>query len=134
VNLPATTFTATVEGYLDGLEASWRRVADGEWGLTLEDVGGRPLHVGLALRDGLLRAQAQALDPDLIGDHELLHRNRGLVLARYTHAGDGTVWVEADLPPAAVDATWVDRLLGAVVEAATVARWRAGDGGGIGSG
>lgn len=134
MNLPATTFTATVEGYLDGLEASWRRVADGEWGLTLEDVGGRPLHVGLALRDGLLRAQAQALDPDLIGDHELLHRNRGLVLARYTHAGDGTVWVEADLPPAAVDARWVDRLLGAVVEAATVARWRAGDGGGIGSG
>ncbi len=130
MNLPATTFTATVEGYLDGLEASWRRVADGEWGLTLEDVGGRPLHVGLALRDGLLRAQAQALDPDLIGDHELLHRNRGLVLACYTHAGDGTVWVEADLPPAAVDATWVDRLLGAVVEAATVARWRAGDRGG----
>jgi len=130
VNLPATTFTATVEGYLDGLEASWRRVADGEWGLTLEDVGGRPLHVGLALRDGLLRAQAQALDPDLIGDHELLHRNRGLVLARYTHAGDGTVWVEADLPPAAVDAPWVDRLLGAVVEAANVARWRAGDEGG----
>lgn len=130
MNLPATTFTATVEGYLDGLEASWRRVADGEWGLTLEDVGGRPLHVGLALRDGLLRAQAQALDPDLIGDHELLHRNRGLVLARYTHAGDGTVWVEADLPPAAVDAPWVDRLLGAVVEAANVARWRAGDEGG----
>lgn len=130
MNLPATTFTATVEGYLDGLEASWRRVADGEWGLTLEDVGGRPLHVGLALRDGLLRAQAQALDPDLIGDHELLHRNRGLVLARYTHAGDGTVWVEADLPPTAVDATWVDRLLGAVVEAANVARWRAGDEGG----
>lgn len=118
--------TATVEGYLDGLEASWRRVADGEWGLTLEDVGGRPLHVGLALRDGVLRAQAHALDPDRVGDHELLHRNRGLVLARYTHAGDGTVWVEADLPPTAVDATWVDRLLGAVVEAATVARGRAG--------
>lgn len=118
--------TATVEGYLDGLEASWRRVADGEWGLTHEDVGGRPLHVGLALRDGVLRAQAQALDPDRVGDHELLHRNRGLVLARYTHAGDGTVWVEADLPPTAVDATWVDRLLGAVVEAATAARGRAG--------
>ncbi|MDQ3768580.1 MAG: hypothetical protein M3370_03745 [Actinomycetota bacterium] len=121
-----TTLTATVEGYLDGLEVSWRRVAQGEWGLTLVDVGGRPLHVGLALRDGLLRAQAQALDPDRVDDHELLHRNRGLALARYTHAGDGTVWVEADLPPAAVDATWVDRLLGAVVEAATVVRWRAG--------
>lgn len=120
--------TASVEGYLQGLEASWRRVADAEWGLTLEDVGGRPLDVGLALRDGVLRAQAQALDPDLVDHHELLHRNRGLVLARYTHAGDGTVWVEADLPPAAVDATWVDRLLGAVVEAATVARWREGDG------
>jgi hypothetical protein len=73
-----------------------------------------------------LRAQAQALGPDRIADHELLHRNRALVLARYTHAGNGTVWVEADLPPAAVDATWVDRLLGAVVDAATVARWRAG--------
>lgn len=119
---------ATVEDYLAGLEASWRRVARTEWGLTVE-AGGRPLDVGLAVRDGLLRAQAQALAPDRVSDHELLHRNRGMVLARYTHAGDGTVWVEADLPPVAVDAQWVDRLLGAVVEASTVARWRSSAGG-----
>jgi len=115
---------ATVERYLAGLEADWRRLAELEWGLTVE-AAGWPLHVGLAVRDGLLRAQAEALGPDRLGDHELLHRNRGMVLARYTHAGDGTVWVEADLPPAAGDAEWIDRLLGAVVEAAGVARFRA---------
>ena len=118
------SLAVTVEDYLAGLEADWRRLAELEWGLTLE-VAGWPLHVGLAVRDGLLRAQAEALDADQLHDHELLHRNRGMVLARYTQAGDGTVWVEADLPPAAGDAEWIDRLLGAVVEAAGVARFRA---------
>lgn len=118
--------TAAVEGYLRSLEGGWRRLGAGEWGLTVE-AAGWPLHVGLALRDGLLRAQAEALGPDRVSDHELLHRNRGMRLARYTHAGDGTVWVEADVPPGAVDALLVDRLLGSVVDAAVVARHRAAD-------
>ena len=44
---------------------------------------------------------------------------------RYAHAGDGTVWVQGELPEHAVDAELLDRLLGAVVAAAIVARERA---------
>jgi hypothetical protein len=119
--------TDTVQSYLEGLDADWRRLADGEWGLSL-DAAGWPLHVGLALRDGLLRVQAEALPPDRIADHELLHRNRGLRLVRYAHAGDGTVWVQGEVPEGAVDAAVLDGLLGAVVGAAIVARERAGAG------
>jgi hypothetical protein len=114
----------TVERYLSGLGGDWRRLAEGEWGLTV-DAAGWPLHVGVVLRDGVLRAQAEVLGPDRVSDHELLHRNRGLRLVRYAHAGDGTVWVLGDLPPVAVSASALDGLLGAVVAAATVARERA---------
>lgn len=114
---------ACIEGYLASLEGGWRRVAAGEWGLALE-AAGWPLDVGLALRRGLVRAQGEVLAPGRVGDHELLHRNRGLHLVRYTHAGDGTVWVEGDLPAAAVTAPLLDGLLGSLVAAATVARER----------
>jgi hypothetical protein len=114
----------TVDTYLSGLDADWRRVADGEWGLTV-DAAGWPLHVGLALRDGLLRAQAEVLGPDQVDDHELLFRNRGLVLVRYAHTGAGAVWVHGELPPELVSPEWLDRLLGLLVEAATVMRHRA---------
>jgi hypothetical protein len=113
-----------VEGYLASLEGGFRRLGEDQWGLTVE-AAGAPLDVGVTLRDGLLRAQAPALAPGRVGDHELLHRNRRLRLVRYAHAGDGTVWVEGDLPRAALDATWLDRLLGAVVAAAVVVRERA---------
>ena len=119
-----THLEATVDGYLSGLEAQWRRVAPGEWGLTV-DAAGWPLHIGLALRDGLLRAQGEVLAPDRVSDHELLFRNRGLVLVRYAHTGAGAVWVHGELPPELVSAAWLDRLLGLLVEAAVVARQRA---------
>ena len=113
-----------VERYLGTLEAEWRRVADGEWGLTV-DAAGWPLHVGLAYRDGMLRAQAEVLGPDRVSDHELLFRNRSLVLVRYAHTGAGAVWVHGELPLELVQPQWLDRLLGLLVEAATVARHRA---------
>lgn len=119
-----TSIVQAVQEYLESLGGDWRRLADGEWGLTVE-AAGWPLHVGLALRDGLLRAQAEALAPDRVSDHELLHRNRGLRLVRYAHAGDGTVWVQGELPSTAVDAEMLDRLLGALVGATIVARERA---------
>ena len=113
-----------VDAYLETLEAEWRRVAHGEWGLTV-DAAGWPLHIGLAFRDGLLRAQAEVLGPDALSDHELLFRNRGLVMVRYAHTGAGAVWVHGELPPELVTDRWLDRLLGFLVEAATVARHRA---------
>jgi hypothetical protein len=115
---------ATVDGYLQTLDADWRRLAPGEWGLTV-DAAGWPLHIGLAWRDGLLRAQAEALPPDRITDHELLFRNRWLAFVRYAHTGAGAVYVQGELPPELVTATWLDRLLGMIVDAATIARHRA---------
>jgi hypothetical protein len=114
----------TVDTYLATLEAEWRKVAEEEWGLTV-DAAGWPLHVGLAFRDGLLRTQAEALGPDQVSEHELLFRNRSLVLVRYAHTGAGAVWVHGELPPELVTPQWLDRLLGMLVDAATVARHRA---------
>ena len=114
----------TVDAYLKSLDAEWREVARGEWGLTV-DAAGWPLHIGLAFRDGMLRAQAEVLGPDAISDHELLFRNRGLMMVRYAHTGAGAVWVHGELPPELVSEPWLDRLLGFLVEAATVARHRA---------
>ena len=116
--------TDTVDQYLKTLEATSRRLAEGEWGLTVE-AAGWPLDIGLAWRDGLLRAQAAALPADQVPDHELLYRNRSLVWLRYAHSGAGDGWVHGELPPELVEPVWLDRLLGMVVEAATVARHRA---------
>ena len=113
----------TVDQYLQSLEAPSRRVSETEWGLTVE-AAGWPLHIGVALRDGLLRAQAEVLGPDQVSDHELLFRNRGLVLVRYAHTGAGDVYVHGELPPELVGPQWLDRLLGMLVDAATVARHR----------
>jgi hypothetical protein len=114
----------TVDAYLATLDAQSRNVAPGEWGLTV-DAGGWPLHVGLAHRDGLLRAQAEVVGPDTVSEHELLFRNRSLMLVRYAHTGAGAVWVHGELPPELVTPQWLDRLLGMLVEAATVVRTRA---------
>ena len=115
---------SVVREFLGSLEAPSREVAPGEWGLTV-DAAGWPLHVGLAFRDGLLRAQCEAVGPDRVADHELLFRNRGLVLVRYAQSGAGAVWVHGELPPELVTPEWLDRLLGLLVEAAIVVRHRA---------
>ncbi len=53
-----------VDAYIDGLPGETRRLAHGEWGITLapDGAGGWPLHVGLRLAEGVLHAQAHALD------------------------------------------------------------------------
>ena len=66
-----------VDRYLAALEGETRRVADREWGLTV-DAAGWPLHVGVAIRDGLLRAQAEVVGAGRIDPHALLRWNRGL--------------------------------------------------------
>jgi hypothetical protein len=113
-----------VADFLASLGAPWREVAEGEWGLTV-DAAGWPLHVGLAWRDGLLRAQCEAVGADRVSEHELLFRNRGLVMVRYAQSGAGAVWVHGELPPELVTPEWIDRLLGMLVDAATVVRNRA---------
>lgn len=120
-----TDAAAAVEAYLETLEGETRRVAVGEWGLTV-DAAGWPLHLGVALRDGLLRAQAEVIQPGRIDDHLLLHWNRSLPLVRFSHTGDGTVWVQGDLPVEAVTIGRVDGFLGLLVRVATQAREAAG--------
>jgi hypothetical protein len=112
---------AAIETYLEALEGETRRVAAGEWGLTV-DAAGWPLHVGVALRDGLLRAQAEVVEPGRIDDHVLLHWNRSLPLVRFSHTGAGAVWVQADLPVEVVTVDRLDGFLGLLVRVATQAR------------
>jgi hypothetical protein len=107
-----------IDDYLAQLDAETRRIAPGEWGLSVPDVGGWPLHVGLRVHQRLLRAQAEVIGPGQVDDHEVLYRNRTLALVRYAHTGAGAVWVIGDLPERAVDAAELDRLLGLLVAAA----------------
>ncbi|MBJ7520807.1 MAG: hypothetical protein JHC84_14010 [Solirubrobacteraceae bacterium] len=121
--------SAVVQAYLAGIawpDGALRTLSADHWGLSVE-AAGWPLDIGLAVRHGVLRAQAEALRSGVIDAHELLYRNRRLRLVRYTHAADGTVWVEADLPQESVTAPLVDRLLGGLVAAAVVLRERATD-------
>lgn len=110
-----------IDAYLSQLAAQTRRVAPGEWGLSIDDVGGWPLHVGLRVHQDLLRAQGEVVGADGLGsvdEHELLVRNRSLAIVRYAQTGAGAVWVVGDLPAAAVTASELDRLLGVLVSAA----------------
>ena len=113
-----------VEDALDALEADHRRVAEAEWGLTLE-VADWPLHIGVAVRAGILRVQAEALGPGRVDPGTLLHRNRLGVLVRYAHSRAGAVWVHGDLPATCVDAAALDALLARLVEAAEWVRTQA---------
>ncbi len=112
-----TAAAAAIEACLASGGADWRRVAPGEWGLRA-DAAGWPLDVGLALRGGLLRAQAEVLAPGRSDPRELLRRNRRLVLVRFGQTRAGAVWIAGELPAAAVSAVEVDRLLGLLVQAA----------------
>lgn len=111
--------------YVVALPGQTRKVAPGEWGVTLDEqhAGGWPLDLGLRLAEGLLRVQAFALpyraDLDL---GQILHWNRQTRLVRFACTRAGDIWVQADLPAAAIDAEHVDRLLGLVVEGALAAR------------
>jgi hypothetical protein len=102
--------------------ARGRHLADGEWGLRLDDVGGWPLDVGVRLRRGVLRAQAFVAPAGTVDEHELLVRNRGLLLVRFAHTGSGDVWLVGELLEEHVDEASVDRLLGLLVQAAADVR------------
>ena len=113
-----------VDRYLASLDGETRRVADREWGITV-DAAGWPLHVGVAVRDGLLQAQGQVVDAGVLDEHTLLFWNRSLPLVRFAHTGAGEVYVKGELPLVAVDEAMLDRFLGLLVRAAVMARERA---------
>jgi hypothetical protein len=102
------------------LGAGGRALSPDEWGLTVPGVGaeGWPLDVGVRLRRGVLRAQAFVVAAGAVDEHELLVRNRGLVVVRFAATGSGDVWLVGDLFEEHVSAESVDRLLGLLVAAA----------------
>ena len=116
---------ATVDAFIERLPGDARRLAHGEWGITVapEQAAGWPLDVGIRLDDGLLRVQAYALAADeAINPWNFLHWNRDTRYIRFACTRAGDIWVHADLPATAVDDRTLDRLLGLVVEGAVLAR------------
>ena len=118
---------AALESYVGGLPGlRARRLAHGEWGLTVpgDELDGEPLDVGLRIADGLLRAQALALHGagDDVDPWLLLWWNRQTRLVRFGCTRSRDVWVHADVPAAGLDERGVDRLLGLIVEAVLTAR------------
>src|SRR3954462_14315238 len=105
-----------VDGVVAG--AGGRRLAGGEWGLTVGDVGGWPLDVGGGLHRGGLRAQAFVAAAGRLEEHELLVRNRGLLLVRFAHTGSGDVWLVGELLEEHVTERSVARWVGLGVQAA----------------
>jgi len=123
-----------VSRYLEGVGA--RRLADGEWGLTVAD--DYPLDIGIRVVDGLVRVQAFAVPAaDAPDDSDVLHWNRAARVVRFARTRSGDVWVQADVFLSAADS--LDAVLGLVVEAARSARAVAydaapADGGWLGGG
>ncbi len=112
---------AVVADYIASLEGEARQVAFAEWGVTVE-AAGWPLHVGVAIRDGVLRAQAQVVEAGRIDPHDLLRWNRQVPFVRFGHTREGEVWIQGDLPLSAISPAELDRFLGLLVLSATQAR------------
>jgi putative sensory transduction regulator len=110
-----------LDAYMSSLDAEVRRLAPGERGLTVE-AGGSSLHVGVAVRDGFVRAQAWVAAADAIDMHQLLFWNRQTTMVRFAHTRAGDVHVMGEIPEEAVTPEQLDRLLGLLVAAADGAR------------
>ena len=106
-----------VDSYLVGIGA--RRLAEGEWGLTIPDE--HPLDIGIRVADGLVKVQAFAVPAaDAPADEDVLHWNRATRIVRFSRTRSGDVWVQAELFLDAAGS--LDAVLGLVVEAARSAR------------
>ena len=115
----------TTDAFVSRLPGETRRLAQGEWGITIgsEQAAGWPLDIGLRIDEGLLRVQAFALPADDgVNPWNFLHWNRSTRYIRFACTRAGDIWVHADLPVAAVDDRMLDRVLGLVVEGAVAAR------------
>ena len=114
-----------IDQYVQALPGETRRLAHAEWGITqpAEQAAGWPLDVGVRLADGVMRVQAFALGADdAINPWNFLHWNRSTRYVRFACTRTGDIWVNADIPAAAVDERMTDRVLGLVVEGAVAAR------------
>jgi hypothetical protein len=114
-----------VDAYVSALPGETRRLAHGEWGITMsaDQARGWPLEIGVRVADGLLRVQAFALAAsEDLNPWNFLHWNRQTRHARFACTQSGDIWVHADLPVAGLDERGVDQTLGLVVEGALVAR------------
>jgi hypothetical protein len=100
-----------VDQYLQELPGGARRLAHGEWGLTIAvETLGEPLDVGLSISDGLLRVKAPALGPGHELDPWMLLSAGGVTPAgtprsdrqtrhvRFGSTRSREIWVHADLP------------------------------------
>jgi hypothetical protein len=122
MHAPEHDVVGRVTAFLQGLPGASRAVAEGQWGVVIEDVGGRPLEIGIRVAGGLLAAQAWVAGAGVLDPHVLLHRNRLGTLVRYAHSAAGEVHVHGEIPVVAVCDAELDRLLGALVEAAARVR------------
>jgi hypothetical protein len=113
--------SARVAGFIDSLDAEVSAPAPGEWGIRLE-AAGYPLHLGVALRGALLRAQAAVLPAGVIDPHQLLYWNRQAPFVCFAENRAGEVFVTGELPLAQLDAETLDRFLGLLLASATRAR------------
>jgi hypothetical protein len=114
-----------VDAYVSALPGETRRLAHGEWGITMsaDQARGWPLEIGVRVADGLLRVQAFALSAsEALNAWNFLHWNRQTTHARFACTSSGDIWVHGDLPAAGLDERGVDQLLGLVVEGALIAR------------
>lgn len=114
-----------VEQFIDGLDGETRRLAFAEWGITV-DAAGWPLHVGIAIRDGLFRAQAHVIEAGRVDPHDLLRWNRQVPFVSFAHTRDGEVWIQGELPLSAIDPPQLDAFLGLLVLTVVQARQAAG--------
>src|SRR3954462_7490060 len=115
----------TTDAFIERLPGDTRRLASGEWGITLppEQAAGWPLDVGVRIAEGLLRVQAFAVPAsDRVNPWNFLHWNRTTRYIRFACTRAGDIWVHADLPVTAVDERQLDRVLGLVAEGAVAAR------------
>lgn len=115
-----------VESFLRELGEPWRQAGPDAWGVTLPDVGGRPLDVGLTIcgpAPALLALQAPVCAPGRLEPGWLLHRNRRLRLVRFTSTQAGEVWLQGELPWPSAGAPLLELTLANLVQAAADARY-----------
>jgi hypothetical protein len=116
-----TDAETALETFMSSLQDGVRRVAPGEWGLSLE-AAGFPLDVGVAIRGTMLRAQAAILPAGVLDPHQLLYWNRQAPLICFAENRAGEVFVCGELPLRAVDHETLDGFLGLLVASAARAR------------